>query len=246
MNNITSRQNPEIMAVAALAQAKERALQGKFLAEGLRVCSALIKSSLRLCQLYVTEEALPSVSHLVKSTLITVVSKPVIEKISQATTPSGIVGVFYIPARLDPSVVQSGLVLANISDPGNMGTLIRSCVALNIKSVIIVDGADVWSPKVIQATAGMIGKVAIFTMSFEELVRHKGSKKLCALVVSGGKKPSPTYNNDLLIVGNEAHGISPEWLALCDEKLTIPMPGPAESLNAAVAGSLALYLVFNQ
>ena len=243
MKTISSRQNPEIIAVAALATSKERSRQGMFMAEGLRTCTTLIKSPLRLAQLYITEPMVKNVSTLVNPKLITIVSDPVMEKISQTSSSAGIVGVFHIPQPPLATQLKPGLVLDHIADPGNMGTLIRTCVALNIESVVIIGGADVWSPKVIQATVGTIGHVTIFNWSHEELIANKGTMPLSALIVKGGKAPSADYKNSLLVVGNEAHGISPELLTHCHERVTIPMPGNAESLNAAVAGSLALYLI---
>jgi TrmH family RNA methyltransferase len=244
MKQIISRQNPEITAVAALADAKGRATHGMFIAEGTRTCSALLDSSMKLVQLYALENLEKEALKIAHPNKITLVNQGVIEKISQATTPSGIVGVFYIPKQFHASQLTSGLVMARVSDPGNMGSLIRTCAALKIKSVVIVEGADVWSPKVIQATAGTIGLVNIYRMTWQDLVAHKGTLHLSALVTTGGKKPADVSAKDLLlVVGSEAHGIPQEWLADCDTQLTLPMPGNVESLNAAVAGSIALYAV---
>jgi RNA methyltransferase, TrmH family len=124
-----------------------------------------------------------------------------------------------------------------------MGTLIRSCAAMNYKTVVCIKGTDPWSPKVVQASAGTIGMVNIFQVTWDELIQNKQNLNLCALVVSGGNKPQDIdLSNTLLVVGSEAHGIPDEWLGQCEQKLTLPMPGKTESLNAAVAGSIALYL----
>jgi TrmH family RNA methyltransferase len=244
MKTITSRQNPEVMGVAALATTKGRHHQHKFIAEGLRACSSLAQSQIKLLQLYVIEALVPDAVKIAPQELITVVHDTVMEKMSQTTTPSGMLGVFRIPMQPGAKNLEAGLVLANITDPGNMGTLIRTCAALKVKSVVVVEGVDPWSPKVVQATAGTIGEVDIFSYSWQDFLKNKGSKlKLQALAIAGGMVPSHVHKHSLLVVGNEAHGILPEWLAACDDTLTIPMPGAAESLNAAVAGSIALYLV---
>lgn len=247
MKTITSRQNPEIVAVAQLANAKQRAEQGLFLAEGLRVCSTLIKSPLALAQLYVTEAMLPHAQKMTRETKITVVNDSVIEKIAQTNNPSGMVGVFAIPAVPHFDRLTPGLVLAGISDPGNMGTLIRSCVAFGVQSVVVVEGVDPWSPKVVQSSAGTLGLVTLFTTTWQDLLHIKGDLELCALTVKNGQPPCDiTSKNMLLVVGNEAHGIPAEWIAQCDYQLTLPMVGKAESLNAAVAGSLALYEIYGK
>lgn len=243
MKTITSRFNDEIKEVAGLVQAKERKKLKQFIAEGLRTCSTLINSPIELVQLYATEDAYPAIKHLVHENDVTLVSPHVFEKMSQATTPSGILGVFTIPKPAIPGPLKPGMVLARISDPGNMGTLIRTCAALNVSSVVIVEGTDPWSPKVVQASAGTIGNVTISSLRWDEVLAHKGSLKLCALVTSGGKKAQDIdANNVLLVVGNEADGIPLPWLASCDTKVTLAMPGNVESLNAAIAGSIALYV----
>lgn len=118
---------------------------------------------------------------------------------------------------------------------------------MGYKNVIIVQGCDPWSPKVIQASAGTIALVSIIQCSWEELIAKKGSTKLCALVVKDGYKPEDLdLKKSLLVVGNEAQGLPEAWIGQCEQKMTIPMPGNTESLNAAVAGSIALYLCCNQ
>jgi len=242
MKQIQSRQNPEIIAVAKLADAKERVSQDMFIAEGLRTCSALIESRLKLVQIYALESQAQQAKSIAPENKITLIPKPVLEKISQTSTPSGIVGVFRLPQQYHLSQLQNGIVMAQINDPGNMGTLIRTCAALSLKSVVVVEGCDPWSPKVVQATAGTIGLVDIYRVSWQELVDNKGSLNLCALVVDGGKQPSEiTAKNTLLVVGNEAHGIPAPWIEDCTSSMTLPMQGNVESLNAAVAGSIALY-----
>lgn len=247
MKTITSKTNEEIKSVCALHDRKEREAQNKFIAEGLRTVTTLIKNSMKVVQLYSTEKHLAEAQKLVNEPFITIVPETVMEKMSAATTASGFLCVFEIPAQPNFSQLSSGIVLANITDPGNMGTLIRTASALNLKSVVIVDGVDVWSPKVIQATAGAIAFMDIFTPSWETVVKWKKDIKLCALVVKGGKKPADiNFEKTLLIVGNEASGIQQEWLRDVDEYMTIPMPGKTESLNAGVAGSIGLYLAFSK
>ncbi len=168
------------------------------------------------------------------------------EKMSTTKTPSGYLAVFTIPPKPQPTF-ERGIVLANITDPGNMGTLIRSATAMNVKTVVIVDGVDPWSPKVVQASAGTVGSVALLECSWQELLTYKQDKQLCAFVVKNGKTPQELELNDmLLVIGNEAHGISNDWLNDCEFTCTLPMPGNTESLNAAVAGSIALYLMATQ
>ncbi len=246
MKTITSRSHEMIKQIASLQQKKQRSRLNQFVAEGLRVCTTLIQSGHKPIQLFVTEQHAARAQKLVSDDKITLVPEHVMEKISGATTPSGILGQFAIPESPSADVLTPGLVLAQVADPGNMGTLIRTTAALNHKSIVIVEGADPWSPKVVQASAGTIGMVHIFQWSWHDLLTHKRALQLVGLAVKGGKNPSEfSMDNILLVVGSEAHGIPDQWLADCDAQLTLPMPGSAESLNAAVAGSIALYLCSN-
>ncbi len=243
MKEIKSRNNQEIKKIADLHKKKYRTKYGFFLAEGSRVCKTLLASGTKLEQFYVTEKNVQTAQSMADAQMITLVPDMVMEKLSSATSPSGIVGVFQIPKQTQD--ITPGIVLAQLSDPGNVGTLIRTAAAMNIKTVVCVDTVDPWSPKVIQGSAGTIGNVHILNLSWDQLLQQKKDLPLYALVVSGGKKPSEIENKkSLLVIGSEAHGIPNEWFSSCDEKMTIEMPGNTESLNAAVAGSIAAYLMF--
>jgi TrmH family RNA methyltransferase len=246
MRTITSSSNEEIKEIAKLSSTKERSLQGRFIAEGIRICTTLLQAGFKLEQIYITnEEYADQMQPIVQERKITLVTEHVMEKMSQASTPSGILGVFSIPQKPALSKLSAGLVLAKIADPGNLGTLLRSAAAMNKRSVVLVSTVDPYSPKVVQASAGCIAYLDIFRLDWETLLKAKTKQKLklIALVVQGGKKPEMIdFNDSLLVVGSEAHGIPEAWLDTCDALMTLPMPGNTESLNAAVAGSIALYV----
>jgi len=243
MKKITSRNNPLIKKIVALHKKKQRKAAQQFIAEGMRACSTLINAGYQPIILYVIDTMLDYAKQFIDEEKIILVDATVMKKISTATTPSGLLGLFTIPPTPKVGQLGTGVVLAQINNPGNMGTLIRSAAAMNKTSIVIVEGVDPWSPKVIQASAGSIAFINIFQFTWEELIHNKGSLKLCALVVSHGKKSHKIdLSNTLLVIGSEAEGIPQNWVNNCDEKLTLPMPGMVESLNAAVAGSIALYL----
>lgn len=247
MKKISSTQNSEIKNLEKLKNPKGRDLENKFLAEGIRISATLVASGMDLLQVYVTQKMLGYALGFTKEEKVTIVSESVMKKISSSKSPSGLMCVFSIPEKRDSSLLNSGIVLAQISDPGNMGTLIRTAVAMNIKSIVIVEGVDPWSPKVVQSSAGTIAQANIFQWSWEQLIQNKKDLKLCALVVSEGNPPENiNFKDILLVIGNEAHGIPKHWLSECEQKMTIPMPGNTESLNAAVAGSIAMYLAFSK
>jgi len=240
---ITSRSNPIIKNTVLLQEAKHRAQQGLFIAEGLRTCSTLMQNGLECVTLFVTPATEHQISTLANARQKILVAPDVMGKISTASSPSGILGVFKIPTNPTGPLAVPGLVLADVNDPGNMGALIRTAAAVNVRTVVIVESCDPWNSKVIQASAGTIGMMRIIRWTWEELIAHKGSIPLYALVVENGT-PIQNVNtqNGLLVIGNEAHGIPSALLTDCEQLVTIPMPGNTESLNAAVAGSIALYM----
>jgi RNA methyltransferase, TrmH family len=248
MKIIISLTNPEVKTVVSLHMPKYRKTLNQFIAEGLRTCKTLLEAGLEPDKIYATAAMFPDALEIAgNDRSITEVTPEVMEKMSTATAPSGILMVFPIPVPPTLATLTPGLVLAQIFDPGNMGTLMRTAAAMNVKTVVCIEGSDCWSPKVVQASAGTIGYLNIFQISWQTLLEHKQNLQLCALVVKDGMHPDQLdLTNSLLVVGSEAHGIPEEWILACDQKLTLPMPGHAESLNAAVAGSIALYTAFGK
>jgi len=245
MKQITSLQNDEVKLVVQLCkESRERHSQKLFVAEGLRTCSTLIESNVRLVQLYCVYNQVDKIESLCDEEFVTVVSEAVMNKMSPSTSPSGILAVFEMPEP--KKELSTGIVLAQIADPGNMGTLIRTCAAMGKKTLVIVEGTDVFGPKVIQASAGTIGFVNIIQCTWDELLKLKKEMPFYGLVVEGGKEIAPIKEDHLLVIGNEAHGIPTDWQENCDQLITLSMPGKTESLNAAIAGSIAMYVGWAQ
>jgi RNA methyltransferase, TrmH family len=241
MKEITSVQNEHIKNISKLHSSKGRKEQQQFLAEGQRALQSFAQAKWVPINLFAREDMAESAQELFGQAPI-IVSEQVMNKISTATTPSGMIAVFCYPQT--ETELTAGLVLSSISDPGNMGTLIRSAVAFGSQSIVIVDGCDPFSPKVIQASAGTIAHIKLFRWSWEELIQNKKDLKLCALVIKDGQAPQDIKEkNLLLVVGNEAHGLTQSQIDNCDMQLTLPMNQTTESLNAAIAGSIALYLL---
>ena len=243
MKQITSASNPTIKSLKKLFKSKARGETQTFLAEGLRACTTLMDCGIKLIDCYLTDENKNLAENEFKNCRTTIISPNVAKALSQATTPSGIVCHFAIPQQPQISELSEGIVCDNIQDPGNLGTLIRTCAAMDKKSIVLLRGVDAWSNKVVQASAGAIGYVKIFQLSWQELKKNKGKLNLCALVATDGEKPTKeNLCNALFVIGNEANGIEQKIINDCDKKITLCMPGKIESLNAAVAGSIILYL----
>jgi TrmH family RNA methyltransferase len=244
MEIITSNQNDLIKKVRLLQQTKHRHDLGLFIAEGHRTLKTLVTNNFKPVHMFCTKDLIEDAHQLAPTQSIIQVSDQLMESIAPSVSPSGLLGVFNTPANPPLNKLTSGVVLANINDPGNMGTLIRTTAAMGFRSVVCIEGTDPWGSKVIQSSVGTIGSVKIFRMDWKTLIENKKNLFLTALVVENGISPAAiTKKNSLLVVGSEAHGIPDAWVKQCDQKVTIPMPGKTESLNAAVAGSIALYLL---
>lgn len=244
MKYITSRTNPIVKKITSLHARKGRTEHNMFIAEGLRTCETLIKTcTLLMC--YVTDAMAKQVAAFIAKEKIVGVTQDVMQKMSTAETPSGILCVFEIPEQKMLVNLKSSVILHGIADPGNMGTLIRTVAALGLKQVICINTADSWSPKVVHASVGTIGNVAIIDTDWTTIEKHKKKSSLCALVVKRGKAPTELdFANTVLVIGNEARGLPDDIITACDQQCTLPMPGKTESLNAAVAGSIALYSAY--
>ena len=142
------------------------------------------------------------------------------------------------------------VIAAGLQDPGNLGTLIRSAEAFGASGVLLTPGTvSAWNGKAMRASAGSVFRMAVVECEADELrwLRERGVELLAAVAPGHGAAPVREIGEvDLLrpvafLVGHEGSGVSAEWLAFAETRVTIPCPGPVESLNAAVAGSVMLY-----
>ncbi|MGE3166584.1 MAG: TrmH family RNA methyltransferase [Planctomycetota bacterium] len=241
---ITSTRNPEVRRLCTLATAAGRREQGTFLVEGLRAIDGFLAAGWIPRQAFFvdTGEAPPHWSPLWARPVASLVA----HKLSGQKTPSGFAAEFAIPVPAELDERHGGLVCAGVADPGNLGTLLRSAAAFGVEQVLLVGGADPFAPKVVQASAGALASLRLRRVDSIRLgLGGSARAPIVGLVVDGGEllgaQPRwPVW----LAVGGEAHGLDSEALACCDHRFTLPMPGAAiESLNAGVAGALALFLL---
>lgn len=184
-----------------------------------------------------------------------VVGWPVAKAISDSVTPQGVIAVAESPLRdLGAIEAQSGLVviLAAVSDPGNVGTLVRSAAAAGADGVILTEGcSDVLNPKTARASASALFSVPLVAdVPLAAAVEHVRS--LGFLTIGTDARADKTiYETDLtqpvaLVLGNESWGLSASEASLVDHAMSIPMPGVVESLNVAVAGSIIVFEALRQ
>ena len=256
--SITSGDNSRIRLVRKLATRKGRAAEGRFAVEGRNLVSEILERDLDVDFIMIpagaADDAPDFIRKCIDSPDITVCEVParVFAGLTDAENGIGMLAVVklreYGPDLLDGLRPDDNiLVLDRIQDPGNMGTLIRTAVAAGYKAIVAMSGTvDIYSPKVLRATAGMIFEIPVIYVSGEdrlkEILRNSG-RRIAVTAVDGGV---PYYEEDLsrgiaLIIGNEGSGVSGAMIEMADVKVTLPMKGRIESLNAAVAAAILMY-----
>lgn len=241
--------NPRIDFARDLLTKKGRREHHAFSFEGPTLLSEAVTSGTPIDAVYATQKAYdqtPIIRELESRGVPThTVDDRTIRKISDVETPSGIVAITKIRLHdvadllKEPGVI---LVLADLNDPGNAGTLLRSAEAFGIDRVIFgAQGAEPHNPKVVRSAMGAIFRMQIAVATPAEFQSVRAEWDVIGLASHGEPLSAVSWNNrTAVLVGNERHGIG-AWEPLCARLASIPMRGQAESLNAAIAGSIALY-----
>lgn len=250
-------QNPLIQEMRKLRQKKARLQSNLFLCEGIRSLEAAYSAAAQFDSLFVTAAALEK-TRMADFCLklsgagvpVYQVSQRIIDALSQTETSQGIVAAIR-PARHDLQELQATmriLLLDRVQDPGNAGTALRSAAAFGFAAVIFLPGSvDPWSDKVIRSSAGSLFQLMVLEAESEAAVIHRLQElhlPLAATTLTDAEElaDQPWLQQPLaLAVGNEAQGISDSLLQAADYRLTIPMIGPTESLNVAVATGILLF-----
>lgn len=251
---ISSRENPLIKETAALvADKKARKQSGLFVAEGARLCSEACKSGAKVLRLFVTEEAEKKYPEYLSSLLseakeVYNITCSVAEKISDTKSPQGVFAVCRIEEKpMDLSEEGLFVLLSNLQDPGNIGTILRTCEAMNAKGVFLCGCADCFSPKVLRGTMGCIFRlpIKVFSETAEALavLKENGIETYAsALAENALLLPNVKFSKkSCVLIGNEGNGLEHGVIESCDNVVMIPMPGKAESLNAASAAAIMIY-----
>jgi TrmH family RNA methyltransferase len=228
----------QIKLIGSLKQKKFRQQQGLFVVEGVKTISELLHSDLELHSLYTTE----SLNFDAKGGIL--ITESELKRMSFFTTPNKALAVFKIPQS--KSIEENGLIVAldAVRDPGNLGTIIRLCDWFGVKDLVCSkETVDCYNPKVIQATMGSIARVNISYVELEYFFKKSNSPVYGAYMQGENVYTSELPSNGILVMGNEAHGISSAIESLVTEKVSIPQFGDiqeTESLNVATATAILL------
>ncbi len=253
--SVTSAANPLVKDIRALGQKKHRDSSGLFAAEGLQLVRYALDADWPVETFIYASDAMADTSVQEAAArcktggaLLLEVSRAVLSRLSRRDNPQSVIGVFGQRHAELSGVGHHGLwiVLEEIRDPGNLGTIIRTIDAAGGSGVVLAGQCcDPFSPEAVRATMGSIFHVPVATATTETLVAQakKTEAPLIGTHLSGEADfrhvvyPHPA----MIVMGNEQKGLSPQLTRACDQLVRIPMAGRAESLNLAVATGLMIY-----
>ena len=249
---VTSRDNAAIKAACKLRDdARARAVQGLFFAEGPKLCLELARGC-RLHALYATLAALARTPALAAFDAVTVpVSGPVAEKLAGTKSSQQVFGLFAVPAPLPavPGTARRVLALDGVQDPGNVGTLLRSAAAFGFDAAVLGPGcAAPFAPRTLRASMGAAARLPLLLTDDLPAVLDGLTQRgmVCLAAALRGAKPlasfaGPWPGGVCVVIGSEGQGLSAPVLDACSAAVRIPMTDRVESLNAGAAGSVLLW-----
>lgn len=228
----------QIKLITSLKQKKQRQQHGFFVVEGVKTIKELLQSYLKLHALYTTE------TFNIDAKVEVLISESDLKRISFLTTPNKALAIFKIPK---PKAIETnGLVVAldAVRDPGNLGTIIRLCDWFGVKELVCsTETVDCFNPKVIQSTMGSIARVNINYINLTTFLKEAELPVFGAFMEGETVYKKQLPEKGILVMGNEANGVSKEIEAIITEKLAIPRFGDlqaTESLNVATATAILL------
>ena len=265
---ITSRNNPKVKWAASLASKKGRDCERAFIAEGEKLSYEAFDSSLPVTHVFICEskkeKLLEKISKyngidLYKNTEVILLSDGAFEKISTENAPQGIITVIkYLDFFRDIDIIykeefflgadERAIILSSVRDPGNLGSVIRSAAAFGVDHVILTsDCADLYNPKTVRSAMGSLFRVKVTRVAdMKECISHlrEIGRRVFSAELSDGAKPISSIGlstYDLVIIGNEGHGVDPMLSAASTGSVYIPISKKTESLNAAVAAAVFMW-----
>lgn len=235
----TSIENKKIKSIKKLEQKKFRDETSEFVVEGDHLVMEAFKAN-------ILKEIIALEGTIIDKVDVEInyATSSVLKYISSLSTPPKVIGI--CKKIKEKPLKDKILILDGIQDPGNLGTIIRSCVAFNISDIIVgPDTTDIYSPKVLRATQGMIFNVNIIKRNLGEIIYSlkNSGYTIYGTKVNGGKSVKNVEKREkfAIIMGNEGNGVKKENLDLCSEYIYIDMNNKCESLNVGVATGIILY-----
>lgn len=254
MRIITSKDNEIIKNIRKLKEKKYRDANNEYLIEGIKLIKEAVEEKAKIKLIVVCEESIEDgdidqklLYEIAKYDCI-YVNKKVFSILTDVQNPQGILAVIEKKNNEENINYKEDIivVLDGIQDPGNLGTILRTIDSVGLSQVIVSkETADSYNPKVVRSTMGAIFRVNVIEsedllQTLKNLKKHK-YKIMATSLETNNSIYDVEYNKKVIVIGNEANGVSKNVLEYADEKIKIPMLGKTESLNASVATSIILY-----
>lgn len=255
---ITSPQNPIVKLVKALHLKKYRNSYGMYFVEGIKIVNEAIQQGVPIEKLIFSEEfCISNLAHPIDKFNSVYVSKNIFKQISGVETPQGVIAIVKKHSMPLLNILQKPsyflVVLDRVQDPGNVGSIIRTLDAAGGDGVILLEGcADPYNPKTLRSTMGSIFRVPTFEIGeAESFIKQLISMEthLLASCLDGDNLfcwDGDSHKKIALVIGNESRGVREEIIKSASSRVTIPMAGGAESLNASVAAGILIYQIMHK
>ena len=254
MQVISSKENELIKHIKKLKDKKERDLSNEYLIEGVKLIKEAIQEKAKIKQIIVCDEcekleAIPQeLTYEIAKYDCIYVTKKIYNYITEVKTPQGILAIIEKQGNEKNIDYNQDIIIAldGIQDPGNLGTILRTVDSVGLTQILVSkDTADCYNPKVVRSTMGAIFRVKVIECenledTLKEIKKHKFSIITTSLQTQNSIYDIK-YKKDVIVIGNEANGVSENIQKLADKKLKIPMLGKTESINASVATGIILY-----
>ncbi|MBQ8296687.1 MAG: RNA methyltransferase [Ruminococcus sp.] len=254
-NIITSKDNPVVKLYQRLSSSKKDRLEyGLFVLEGLRIVEDALREDSGITHLIITKNAADKFGEALfqadlRNTKTVVISNELGNKIASTTQTQGVFAICRIPADRKMKFIENGkyIVLFGLQDPGNAGMIIRTADALGMDGIIMSGSCDLYSPKVIRSTMGSVFRTNICIENNEdalfEMLREHNICTCASVIDTDAQKITDCgfKGGQAVFIGNEGNGLPRETSMRCDRRITIPMCGNINSLNAAMAAGIVMW-----
>ena len=254
MQAISSKENEFIKHIKKLKDKKYRDLSNEYIIEGVKLIEEAIQEKANINQIVICDDcekidAIPKdIMYEIAKYECIYVTKKVFESITSVVAPQGIIAILEKTSPEQQINYEEEIIIAldDIQDPGNLGTILRTVDSIGLTQILVSKGtADAFNPKVVRSTMGAIFRVNIIECDdLSKALKDAKKHKYEVLVTSLQAEKTiydVNYHRKLLVIGNEANGVSKQIQTIADEKVKIPMLGKTESLNASVATGIIAY-----
>ena len=260
MQRISSKENEFVKHIKKLKDKKYREQNNEYIIEGVKLVQEAVQEGAKIKQIVICEEC--EQTGLISKELMYEIAKyeciyvtqKIFNNITDVKNPQGVLAVIERPDKENNEIDYTEdviVVLDDIQDPGNLGTILRTVDSIGLRQIVVSKGtADAYNPKVVRSTMGAIFRINIIEVedlekALKEMKRHK-YKTVVTTPNTQQTIYEIDYNKKVIIIGNEANGVKEEIIEKADEKVKIPMMGKTESLNASVATAVVLYEYIRQ